>query len=470
MKYYPGLKASMGSWDYYIIKMNMSDIAKDVQFAPEGKLLDEVLQRDLKENRSKTSIVSYLKGHDDRFFNSIIIAALDGNPRWFKISIEDDERMELVRGESALEDTFGLLSFNGKQKFYALDGQHRLQAIKFILDPLEDAHIGMPKGFENEEISVVLVFPKPGEDVAEFQKKYRRLFGHLNRYAKPMDAATTIIIEEDDAFAIATRRLFTEHDFFKILSNQKLSPIVKMEPGKNLTQKDPYLTNIETLYSVNKILLNSNKRKNDGWYETDQNLDQFMRFRPEDEVLENIYTELSNYWSVLLDIIPVLKSNPSKMRDHDCFSNTNSDTSDNLLFWPIGQELLANFFRHVLDSENLESDATLEDIKEKTKFLGSMNWSLFETPWRNILLIPYEKNELVKWKMRNEDRVNAIQLCNSLFVNLYHSRKNNETFDWDNIKESVKKMMIYAPNETNTKQYFDDWWVEFIDFADNLKV
>ena len=55
-------------------------------------------------------------------------------------------------------------------------------------------------------------------------KKYRKLFSTLNRYAKKTDGATNIILDEDDTFAILTRRLITDHEFFRWtgpIENQK---------------------------------------------------------------------------------------------------------------------------------------------------------------------------------------------------------------------------------------------------------
>ena len=48
MNLYPALKAHMGSWDYYIIKMKMKDIVKEVDFASrlyDSKTLDDAIQR-----------------------------------------------------------------------------------------------------------------------------------------------------------------------------------------------------------------------------------------------------------------------------------------------------------------------------------------------------------------------------------------------------------------------------------------
>jgi hypothetical protein len=104
----------------------------------------------------------------------------------------DDPALALLQGSPLLENAFGVLRFDGTEKYFALDGQHRLKAIRELTEPDSPSYLNRPPGFENEEISVVLVVPGEVEDTKEFRRRFRRLFGHLNRYAKPMDLATII--------------------------------------------------------------------------------------------------------------------------------------------------------------------------------------------------------------------------------------------------------------------------------------
>ena len=70
MNLYPALRARMGTWDYYIIKMKMEDLVKEVDFASrlyDSKTLDEAIQRTLNEGRVKSEIVNYLARRVDRF-------------------------------------------------------------------------------------------------------------------------------------------------------------------------------------------------------------------------------------------------------------------------------------------------------------------------------------------------------------------------------------------------------------------
>lgn len=412
MNIYPAMKARMGSWDYFVVKMSMRELADNVKFAADiydDRTLDEAVQRVLNKSRVKQEIVTYLVGQRDRFFSSVVVAALEGNPKWFPVTMEDDERFVLFRDDPRLRDTFGLLSFDGKQSYYALDGQHRLCAIKSLVDSDSDVYADAPEGFKDEEISVIVVIPSETEPRENFLERYRRLFGNLNRYAKPMDQVTNIIMDEDDAFAIVTRRLITEHEFFRYSGRQRESARVKMEKGKNLRSTDSFFTSLEALYSVNRRLLSSRKRRNNGWNEERQTLKEFQRFRPSEEFLDELFREITSYWDGLISALPLLKQEPSRMRNHA--ANSEDDTQDSLLFWPIGQELLADIARNLLD-KNLSDSAipTPESILESLKELANLEWDLHRPPWRNLLLIPQD-SQSKNWKIRSEERQECLKVA-----------------------------------------------------------
>ena len=419
MNLYPALEASMGSWKYYIIKMTMRELAAEVNFASEvyeDRTLDEAIQRSLKEGRVRKEIVSYLTRRSDRFFSSVVIAALKGSPQFYPVRITDDPAFTIFK-DQLLDQSFGILTFSGGQKYYALDGQHRLKAIKTLMDKGDPASQGAPDGFTDEEISVIMIVPHDDESGQEFFKSYRRLFSSLNRYAKSTDADTNIIMDEDDAFAILTRRLVTEENFFRWAGKQKDSPVVKTQ-GKNLKTGEPYFTSLQTLYSMNRELLSTPYRNDFGWGPGEEeglekNVKQFERFRPDEDYLDSLYSELTLYWKGLLTNVPDLSKDPTKMRVHDMDNSGDSECTDHVLFWPIGQELLAKVARRLLDnSDSNDPDNPNEQGVAKALIpLGKMEWRLHESPWRFFLLTEGEKGGQKTWKMRSEDRAEAIKLA-----------------------------------------------------------
>ena len=83
MQVYPAIKSRMGDWDYYIVRMTMREVAREVQLASdlwEDRTLSDAIQRVLDESRVKDQIVNFLARRTDRFFSSLVVAAIGGNP------------------------------------------------------------------------------------------------------------------------------------------------------------------------------------------------------------------------------------------------------------------------------------------------------------------------------------------------------------------------------------------------------
>lgn len=420
MQIYPAIKAKMGRWDYFMVRMSMRELAENVKYAEEiheATHLSEAIQRELKLNRSTKEIASYLVKQEDRFFSSIVVAALDGDPQWFPVNLEDDPQFNILKDDK-LAEAFGVLKFNGEQNYYALDGQHRLSAIRTLID--RETDLVPPEGFRNEEVPVIIVTPRQLEEEHEFMIRYRRLFGHLNRYAKAMSQFDNIVMDEDDALAIITRRLVTDHDFFSSLGDQYQSSRIKMKAGKNVTPGSSHWTSFEMLYEINIHLLKTAQRRNQGWGKHSDTLKEYKRFRPnEEEEIDALADELFMYWDALVDVLPVLQSDPSRMRIHNPNDDIRDDPEqskgeDNVLFWPIGQVLLADLARALLDDaisrhptggEQLDIDIA----KAALEPLNRIAWNAHQPPWRHILLVrSYEDNS--KWRIANEDRTGRVRL------------------------------------------------------------
>lgn len=415
MNLYPAITFSMGDWDYYVVRMTASELADGVKFAHEiyeDRTLDEAIQRSLNEGRVKREIVTYLSRQPARFFSSIVIAAQDGDPKFYPVQVTDEERFAIFRDDERLNSAFGVLSFDGRQKYYALDGQHRLAAIRALLDKQDPLSEKAPPDFATDELSVIIVVPRVDESPESFLQRYRRLFSNLNRYAKPTNKATNIIMDEDDVFAIITRRLISEHDFFRWSGRDRDSQRIKTHGGKSLRAGDSYFTSLVTLYDVNIRLLQARYREAEGWgsgERSGESLKILKRFRPDETYIDTLAEELRLYWDGLLAEIEDLHNDPVNMRVHDV-ENQEGGQSDNLLFWPIGQELLATIARDMLDlRESAEQRTpTVESVRRSLRGLGEIDWRLHGAPWR-YLLLTYDPGD-DRWRMRSEDRKEATRI------------------------------------------------------------
>ena len=405
---YAALKMKMGSWIYYSVRMKMSEVASEIKFAYEvndDKTLDKAIQREIGTSRAGTQIVNYLVQNEHRFFNSLVVAALDGNPEFNPVSIDEDPTFRLVRNQ--FKDTFGVLSFDDSLKTYALDGQHRLYAIKKLIDG--SATLSAPVGFNDETINVIFVVPAGDVERDEFLKAYRRLFSSLNRHAKSTAANTNIIMDEDDRFAIVTRRLFSEFDFFKWNGHDE-DPKIDTEAGtENLNRNSTAWATLVGLYNMNITLLwDEELTSKVGAYRRNHSL---IQETPSDDEVEELYLYLDRIWDALLLTLPVLEADPSKKRK---YVEGSEEFEDNLLFRPIGQkEILAPVARMLLNRFNVTKDSSETEFLKALKPLSMIDWNLQADLWRDLLTV---KQADGNWTMRSEDRTKACELGRRIIV------------------------------------------------------
>lgn len=399
MQVYPAMRARMGDWTYYIVRMTMREVAREVDLASElwtDETLSDAIQRAVKESRVKNELVKFLSRRPDRFYSSLVVAAIGGNPTWTPV-------------ESRFAETFGELTFQKDPRYYALDGQHRLTSIQELLeDPA-----GAPPGFANEQISVIVVpRPEPVEepDSSIWIQRYRRLFSSLNRYAKPTDPDTNIIMDEDDVFAIATRALISDHEFFRVPLPHKQSFRV-LTSGKNLRSGQQYFTSLQTLYYMNSVLLMGVARRQKLGRPRD--LKVFLQFRPDETEIAAYIDQISAIWSALIEALPVLRSEPELMRAHEIPKGEPEKYADHLAFWPVGQEVLARVARSLLDGQGLDPAGDHEALVRALRPLASMPWDLHGPPWKNYFLV--EDTKTGKLRMRSEDRTKAMDGAEELF-------------------------------------------------------
>ena len=460
---YPAIRAHIGRWTYFMVKMSFNELAKEVQLSSDvhqDKTLDEAIQREVNNSRARQNLVVYLHDRDDRFLNSIVVAALGGSPTFVPLQLAETPENIAFRAME-IDQSFGVLTFVGGQKYYALDGQHRLAAVRAILEPTDQNYDKFAREyvtpefrdlFRDEEIAVIMVVQDPKDDSAvrdEVLKDYRRLFSSLNRYAKATDESTNIIMDEDDGIAILTRRLISEHEFFewKVERRSEYS-IVKTSKGKNLRPTDPYFTQIEVLYDMNLTFLTSSSRTARGWQlSKDEFIPQkdFRKIwkinRPDEDVLDRCYTELSFIWDAILETLPELRSPPNEMRVHNPSEDPqNGVQQDHVLFWPIGQEVLSGVVRRLLDEfcNQIGKDSLDKcELIEALRPLQKVGWSLHEAPWRHLLLVQSTNRAGdLTWGMRNEGRNAAVRVGTDVVdfivgtANLNEERQNALKFQW----------------------------------------
>lgn len=237
---------SLNDWSvpYLVVSMSFTDAATYLRLPselPGSEEIDwqvsELYQRDIDWNRVQTGLVeNYLANRNHpHFFNSITIALLpfddETNNRrpdfsskfsWTSpvMPAQENHVSTLTIGPISLgffaEDpepgnpafSVGTVRWNPEQVFgVAIDGQHRLAALKLI------SQQGVPAGqLKKSRVPVILLvfdermgFKNPdGRSVVEM---LRSLFIDLNKHAQTVSRARQILLDDRDAHAVCVRRL-----------------------------------------------------------------------------------------------------------------------------------------------------------------------------------------------------------------------------------------------------------------------
>ncbi len=164
----PAIRAHIGDWVYYVATMRFKDVSEYVKRVDnelhKSDLLKQMLQRSITNNYK--SIANYIETQEERFFNALVLAVYDGVPTWHEVRLEYDDGSEFYN--------LGVLELNGDEKIFPVDGQHRVEGIKKVVNESDK--------YNDEQIPVIFIGHKT--DDAGMQRS-RRLFSTLNRYAKP---------------------------------------------------------------------------------------------------------------------------------------------------------------------------------------------------------------------------------------------------------------------------------------------
>lgn len=209
---FPTIRAQMGDWFYYITTLPFSEVARRVRPAT-GVLLPESLStwvQRIAVHKRQQEIATYLKVQPERFFNSIVVGVLGGEPNWYDIEIEENALFETPGLDPRFHHALGILELTGDEELYAIDGEHRIAGIVEALKNLKSEH--RTEDFQrlaDEDLTVIFV----AADINEPRQleKVRRMFSTLNKRAVRVSDSELIALDEDDAAAIVTRRVVAQY-------------------------------------------------------------------------------------------------------------------------------------------------------------------------------------------------------------------------------------------------------------------
>lgn len=383
--YFPALRCYMGDWTYYITAMPLSELAVRIQRSKEiyqVEQMEDMVQRELTDRVGK--IVDYLIQQSERFFNAIIVGVHEGEPEWYPIDIKDSPVIGPPYVEPSLANALGIIKLTGDEKMFAIDGQHRVEAIKKVVE--------MQETLGDEQLAVIFVAHRT---TAEGRERTRRLFSTLNREAKPVSKGEIVALDEDDAFAITVRRLVREYGslnpgFTADISSKSL--VFFGRTAELRAENRSSITSILALYDLVEIIELPKIGRRKGAR------DKLTKIRPEDEVLESIYQRHVMFWESLRRHVSEINRVAGSDPDDELAAEYRRPDGGHLLFRPAGQQAFARAARILMDREI--------GVDESVRMLSQTVLQLDQRPWPGIL-----------WdSIRNRMIVRNRQLAQNLFL------------------------------------------------------
>ena len=358
----PAFRGQVGDWTYYVCMMTYAEVARQIGFAYEqlgaNQDLATMIQRGITSRTTK--IRDYILNNDQRFLGALLVGVWDGDPH-FEIVEMADQNVLMPN----LDEGIGFLVLDGSQVYFALDGQHRLRAIKDAVK--EKPELG------SEKIAVLFV---PHNDTVLGRQRTRRLFTAINRKAKPTTKAENIALDEDDGFAIVTRMLVNDHEW---LSRHGIVRVgtswsdgeIKLATSQIPKTEKSAWTNMVTIYAMIKALGFGLDRQMQDSQEDMQ--------RPEEDVIEQSYAVLSQRIDDLLTSCGnVRQQMEAASNAQDVRAPSDDEGRGHAFMRPIVQSYLAQVLGELIGHQ--------ESVDWPTAMarLSALDWELKNAPWTSV--------------------------------------------------------------------------------------
>lgn len=376
----PAIRGQMGSTGFYEAKMPARELVHGVRPARDldewaSMSIDERLQREPDKKRIQAEIAPYIARDPDRFFGSVLVLVYRGEVHFESIK---DLGSKVPAAYRSVAADIGFLTIDGGS-LVVLDGQHRLLALQQVVQ-------GDVDGPERDTVpsdDITVIFIKHEEN-----RKTRKIFNKVNRYAKKTSRGDDIITSEDDGYAILARMLLAEGAPFGVQYEDpktKLPEDIVNWRSNTLSARSWKLTTISAVFDSVKMILSA---------QGIPKLDPASR--PSDEELHDYYERVEVFWkTVLAGIRPFAQA----LKDAESIPERREEEAPySLLFKPAGQMALVEGLLIATKDGRMK-------LKTAVERANQVPWSMTAEIWQGVMVRP---NGTIDW--RAEARKHAAQL------------------------------------------------------------
>ena len=357
----PAIKGKIGTTEYYLTSMSARELVSSVKPADEleeweSMTIEEKMQREPNWNRIKKEIAPYFANSPDRFLGTIIVstrnAVLSFRSQEEMTSVKQGYESVLGSGIKKLQEKIGLLSIDGGV-LIALDGQHRLLALRNVIQDKDGSDGEFKWEVPNDDISVMFISHTD-------HQKTRNTFTVLNRYAKSTSANQNYTIDDMDGIAIVNRKVIRPS-----LNNNPLLKEAQVNlEGSALPDRSAKFTTLSALYNMTASII-------DGFTDFDWN----KQVRPEEIELQEAEQTVLNFLGKIFKNVDgfnlaINGEGPQTMRK--------PSEKYSVLMKPIAQMAVVDAIVR-LKKLGIEFEKILEDINK-------LKWSMSDKFWEGVLI------------------------------------------------------------------------------------
>lgn len=348
----PAIRSCVGDWIFYTTTLSFDEVShmvKEPDEVHERQRLSDWIQREAIDSHAK-AIADYICDNEQRFLGSLIIGVYDGSPNWAPLNVNFvPDHLDLEEDQkNKVEGKLGLLHLSGEEKLFAIDGQHRVAGIKKAIEKQKDN-----TDILNDNVSAIFVAHDASSEHGK--QRTRRLFTTLNKKAKPISQAAVIALDEDNGFAVVTRRLIDTHWLFE---DQRKH--ISYTSGGSIPAEDEWtITSVVGLFNIIKDLHKSKGKKD------------FESQRPSEEELNDYLSFCRSYLDTLLKTINEYDEVFVQRRQKANFYR--SGDNNHILFRPIGQRAFARAVQ-LLTSRGMSLTSSVNTLSTANLYLSVKDW------------------------------------------------------------------------------------------------
>ena len=399
-------KTKMGTAQSYLGSVTLEWLASRVSFALQLQLfrrkydqkthniirdsetIEELQQRPLDWSRQAhlAQYLAVLKNH--KFPPILVVISKDWVNDPNAIEWDSECRADVsVDDFTSLDknDSIGLLNIGKNYSIFALDGQHRLMGIQGLMELLQTGKLdiynkdkkatGNPitlddlieeydldpialQSLSKEKIGIEIIPAViKGETYEEARRRVRSVFVHVNRMAISLSKGQLVLLNEDDGFAIVSRRLAITHPLLKDRDEKDWNSRVNWDSA-TIASKSTVLTTLQALQNMTEGYLED---KFPQW--KSKNKKNLISLRPDDQEIEEGLKLISKLFDGLASL-PSYRQLEQGVKTYELrrFNHEKGGGEGNFLFRPVGQIALAQALGFLVFGKEMQLESIIKKI------------------------------------------------------------------------------------------------------------